>query len=404
MASRSRKFSVRLARLTAGVLILSLFAAACGDDDDVSGTTTSGAETTAEASDLLGEAERISNLAIEELVWAPTDSDVAPGDIVEQTGWLGPKETPAPPAEANVQIVICAPGTACEVAGEFAKQAAESLGWTAEIVPGEGTPESFATAFDSALAKNPDVIIGVAIPDVLVGAQLAKARDQGVVTVSIADAPNASGSDAYDAYVSYRMPLMHQVLAYHAIAESGGEANVILINDSAFPNLVESVEQFKRVIDGCDGCASEIVDWQITDALDPVKADAVITSALQSNSDADYIVLPYSIGISSVIEAVRKAGRADQVKVMAKDGDQIGLQAVASGGSSANAGVSLEWVAYAGIDQAIRGLAGAEYLAPEELGLGVHLFTAANVPADGVADYTQYVDYLSEYKKLWGLS
>jgi ribose transport system substrate-binding protein len=376
-------------------------ATASGAHRPASAGTTAGSE--APAGDILADAKRISDLAKAGLVWAATDSDVAAADIVAQTSWLGPTETPAPPKDVNLQIIICAPGTACETAANYAVEAAKALGWTAEIVPGAGTPESFAQAFDTALSKKPNVIMSMAIPDVLVGASLQKARDAGVVTVSVADVPAASSADAYDAYVSYRMPLMHQVNAYNMIAESNGAANVLIVNDSAFPNLVESNNQMKKVLDQCTGCTSTMVDWQITDALDPVKADGVITSALQSNPDANYLVVPYSIGMSSVIEAVRKAGKADSVKIVSKDGDQIGLQAVASGGSAFNAGVSLEWVAYAGVDQAIRGVAKAPYLGPEALGLGVHLFTKDNTPADGMADYTPYLDFKAQYLKLWGV-
>lgn len=411
--------------LLAVMCVTSLALAACGSDDDAdTGGTTAAAGTeapagtdaatatdaaatgtdAASADPIMAEAVRISELAKAGLVFAPVDSDVEPADIVEQTGWLGPETTPAPPADVNVQIIICSPGTACETAANFAVEAAEAIGWTAEVVPGAGTPESFTQAFDTALSKDPDVILTMAIPDVLVGASLAKAREQGVVTISVADAPNASGPDAYDAYISYRMPLMHQVNAYNIIAETNGAANVILINDSAFPNLVESNTQFQNVMSQCTGCTTEVVDWQITDALDPVKADSVITAALQANPDATHLVVPYSIGMSSVIEAVRKAGKSDQVKVVSKDGDEIGLQAIASGGSAFNAGVSLEWVAYAGIDEAIRGVTGSPYTPTEGLGLGVHLFTADNTPADGIADYTQYFDYKAKYLELWGVS
>ena len=200
------------------------------------------------------------------------------------------------------------------------------------------------------------------------------------------------------------MPLMHQVNAYNIIAETGGQANVLLINDSAFPNLVESNDQFERVMAECGECTVNRIDWQITDALDPVKADTVVTAALQSNPDATHLVVPYSIGMSSVVEAIRKAGKTDQVKLVSKDGDQIGLQTVASGGSSANAGVSLEWVAYAGVDDAIRGVTGNDFLPPEELGLGVHLFVPDNTPADGLADYSPYVDFKAKYLELWGVS
>jgi len=397
-----------LALAIVGTIVL----AACGSDSKATTTTAAGATTTttggatttaAATSDIMAEATRISDLAKKGLVFAPTDSDVKSTDIVAQTGWLGPDSTPAPKKGVNLQIIICAPGTACETAGNYAAAAAKAIGWNAEVVPGAGTPESFTQAFDTALAKKPDVIMTMAVPDVLVGASLAKAKAQGVVTISVADAPNASGTDAYDAYVSYRMPLMHQINAYNIIAETAGKANVILINDSAFPNLVESNKQFQKVMSQCAGCTVKVVDWQITDALDPVKADSAITAALQANPDATHLVLPYSIGLSSVVEAVRKAGKTDKVKVVTKDGDEIGLKAVASGGAAFDAGVSLEWVAYAGVDEAIRGVAKSGYTPTEKLGLGVHLFNKDNTPADGQANFTQFFDYKAKYLKMWGV-
>ena len=407
MSSRLR--SRAAVALTVG---LALVAAACSSSTSSSvassapgvATTAAGGTTATGGDAILTEAKRISDLAVKGLVFAPTDSDVKSSDIVAQTGWLGPTSTPKPTKDVNLQVIICAPGTACETAANFAVDAAKKLGWTAEVVPGAGTPESFTQAFDTALAKKPTVIMTMAIPDVLVGASLAKAKAQGVITISVADVPSASSSsDAYDAYVSYRMPLMHQVNAYHIIDETAGKANVIIINDSAFPNLVESNKQFQKVLSQCTGCKVKQVDWQITDALDPVKADSAITAALQANPGATHLVLPYSIGLSSVVEAVRKAGKADSVRIVTKDGDEIGLGAVASGGVAADAGVSLEWVAYAGVDDAIRGVAKAPFLAPEALGLGVHLFVKSNTPADGKADYSKLIDYKAKYLSLWGV-
>jgi len=76
---------------------------------------------------------------------------------------------------------------------------------------------------------------------------------------------------------------------------------------------------------------------------------------------------------------------------------------VASGGIDADAGVSLEWVAYAGVDQAIRGVTKSPYLGPEDLGLGVHMFVKSNTAADGQADYTPFLDFKAKYLSLWGL-
>ncbi len=405
-------------RISAGFIALALVAGACGGDDDSadtspdtteapadSGSDDTVAPDTTEAPDagdpLLAEATRIRETARNGLVWAANDQGTAAADIIEQTDWIGPDSAPTPVETANVQIIICAPGTACEVAANNAMVAIEALGWTGEIVAAAGTPDSFLTAFDDAMAKDPDAIITMAVPDVAVVPKLIEARERGIVTVSTADTPAATIENGYDAYVSYRMPLMHQVLAYSAIADTEGSANVIIINDSGFPNLVDSVDEYKRVIDQCAGCTSEIVEWQITDALDPTRVDSIISSALAANADANYIVLPYSIGISSVIAAVGQSGR--DVRVVTKDGDSVGLQAVVSGGSYENATVSLDWVAYASVDQVVRGLAGEDYIAAEDLGLGVHLYDQTNTPDDAVENLVSIVDYVAKYREIWGL-
>ena len=288
----------------------------------------------------------------------------------------------------------------------MAKAAAESLGWTAETVAGAGTPESFATAFDTAIAKSPDVIMTMAIPDLAVGASLAKARDAGITTISVADAENAADpANAYDIYVSYRMPLMHQINAYAIIADSDATAKVLLVNDSAFPNLVLSNTEFKNVMSKCMTCSVTEVDWQITDALDPAKASAAISNFLQANPDVNYVVVPYSINFSAVVEGIRAAGKADTVKAVTKDGDDPGIAEIIKGGAAFDAGVSLDWISYAAMDEAIRAVTGNEPTPTANLGIGVHLFNADNTPADGKAEpaYIAAFDWKSEYMKLWGL-
>jgi ribose transport system substrate-binding protein len=394
-----KKKSVRgMAIAVASVIVL---ATGCSSSDST--TTEESVATDAGATDILAEATRITDLAKAGLVWAATDTGVDSTGIVAQSGWNGPTDAVSSIEEGkNVQVIICSSGTACEVAGNYVLEAAKALGWNAEVIDGQFNPEVWLTAFDSAIAKKPDAIIAIAIPDVAVDAKLAAAREAGIVTVSIADTPASNSQNGYDAYVSYRMPLMHQVLAYAVIAETGGTANTILINDSGFPNLVTSNEEYAGVMAKCTGCVVNQVEWTTGDALDPVKTDAVITAALAANPDATHIVLPYSIPLTSVIESVRKAGKGDTVKVVTKDGDAVGLSAVVKGDSPYLPGVGLDWVAYAGIDQVARGLAGDAYVAAEKTGLGVHLWTQADTAADGSSDYTKWVDFKSEYKRLWG--
>jgi ribose transport system substrate-binding protein len=403
VARRRRRGMSR--RIGIAAIALSLVAGACSSDDNSSDTSPADtSDSSSEEVDIVAEAKRITELAKAGLVYAAQDSGTASSDIIAQTEWFGPTEPVSSLEEGkNVQVIMCSSGTACEVAANFVVEAAKSVGWTADIIDGQFNPEVWLTAFDTAISKKPDAIIGIAIPDVAVDAKLKAARDAGIVTVSIADTPQGNTTNPYDAYVSYRMPLMHQVLAYATIAETDGAANIILINDSAFPNLVESNVQFSRVLSQCSGCSVTQVDWTVGDALDPVKTDAVVTAALAANPNANYVVLPYSIGMASAIEAVRKAGKSETVKVIAKDGDAFALGLVAKGDSPFNAGVGLDWVAYAGIDQVARGLAGDAYVDGESTGLGIHLWTTADSQADGSSDYTQWLDFKAQYKTLWGV-
>jgi len=403
VARRRRRGMSR--RIGIAAIALSLVAGACSSDDNSSDTSPADtSDSSSEEVDIVAEAKRITELAKAGLVYAAQDSGTASSDIIAQTEWFGPTEPVSSLEEGkNVQVIMCSSGTACEVAANFVVEAAKSVGWTADIIDGQFNPEVWLTAFDTAISKKPDAIIGIAIPDVAVDAKLKAARDAGIVTVSIADTPQGNTTNPYDAYVSYRMPLMHQILAYATIAETDGAANIILINDSAFPNLVESNVQFSRVLGQCSGCSVTQVDWTVGDALDPVKTDAVVTAALAANPNANYVVLPYSIGMASAIEAVRKAGKSETVKVIAKDGDAFALGLVAKGDSPFNAGVGLDWVAYAGIDQVARGLAGDAYVDGESTGLGIHLWTTADSQADGSSDYTQWLDFKAQYKTLWGV-
>ena len=106
----------------------------------------------------------------------------------------------------------------------------------------------------------------------------------------------------------------------------------------------------------------------------------------------------------TAVTAMRTAGRSD-VKVLHKDPNDEGLTNVINGGAWLTAASSLEWLAWAGIDQAIRGLTGAPYLGALDLGIGVLLFDADNAPGDLDQDqrFADSVDFRAEYRALWGI-
>lgn len=392
-------------RLCAGICVLALamFVAACGEDDS---STTAAGDTTAASTGgsdgLVGEANAVADAATEELMYATVESPASPSEVVPYGKWRGPESAPAHEQGKNVQVIVCTKTSpACVEAAEGVTDAAGALGWKAEVIDGEGTPQGFSSAFNTAFSRKPDAIVTVAVPSAVVGQSLSEARERGIITIATGDKEPASGTK-YDAYVPFPMPAMSAVIGWSMIGETDGAANVVAINDPGFPVLVESLEAMEAVLAQCDGCSVTQVNQQITEAVNPSKVNANVGGALASNPDANYLYTPYSVPLAALIQTVQSAGKADTVKIVAKDGDGPELKAVAEGTVAFTAGSSVKWAGWASVDQVLRGLAGEKYLGPTETGLGIGAFTKENVPASGsIEDWPQLIDYEKEYERVW---
>ena len=391
--------------ITVGAVAASLAFSACGsssDDSSSSGGTSAStaADTSGGGGSAATDAKKVVDMANGKPVYSSMEEPGGAADIEPYGDWRGPKDAPAHEAGKNVQIIVCTKASpACLQGATGAQQAAQALGWKAEILDGKGTPQGFATAFDTAMQRKADAIVTMAVPSAAVGDKLTQAKAAGIITVAVGDKEPESGVK-YDAYVPFPMPLMNTVLAYADINDNGGKSNTIVVQDPGFPVLVQSAEQYAKILGTCSGCKSESEKMQITDAADPTKASAIIQAALSKNPNATTLALPYSISLPAALQAVGASGK--KIEVVAKDADEVGLKAVADGSSAWNAGGSTTWAGWAGVDQIVRGLAKAPYLGPTETGLAVILFGKDTVPKDGNIDtFPGLPDYQSKYKEIW---
>ena len=115
-----------------------------------------------------------------------------------------------------------------------------------------------------------------------------------------------------------------------------------MIRDATFPTLAATADEVEQIMAQCAGCSLHIQDWLITDAFDPAAVDGIISGILAQNPDVEYLIMPYSLGDTAVIESLRTAGRSD-VKVLHKDPNDEGLTNVINGGAWLTAASSLEW-------------------------------------------------------------
>ena len=139
--------------------------AACGDEEE--SPTGGGAASSDDGggSEVVTQATAVRDEAKEGMVYGTKQSPVAREEIEAYGEWRGPTEAPAPADAANVQIILCTKQAAsCVDAGNAAAEAAKTLGWTAEVIDGGGTPQGFARAYDTAMGGKADAIIGIAVP------------------------------------------------------------------------------------------------------------------------------------------------------------------------------------------------------------------------------------------------
>jgi ribose transport system substrate-binding protein len=403
-------------KAAAGFLLLATVGllAACGGGGSSSGSgTTEGGSTGESASTsgatttLVKEAEEVTAEALEGVVEGP-DGALHPSEVEAYGKWRGPTTGPPPKKGESVQIILCSgEAAACVETGEAAEEAMKELGWNVETIDGRGTPENFVKAFDLAISRKPDAILSVAVPTETVSAQLKECEEKGIPTMVVADAesPPAGGVPHYGAYIGTRQTLSMPVLAWALIARSQGKANVIQVRDPGFPILIEAQDTFDKVLETCPECSIHKVEWQITEASNATKVSSIIRAAVSQDPEAEYIQMPYSIGIPFVLATLREMGKSEQISVTSKDLPVESVKEVNEGTVLYDIGNPLEWLGYASANEVVRLLGGEKALGGEHVGLGVSLFDQEKAPSSGIAaEWSGWPDFRAEYRKLWGLS
>lgn len=379
---------------SAAALLLST-TAACGDDASGDATGPVNDAYTTQAADLM----KAGTGGL--LYFEGPEAEITLDKIKVYKDWSGPTESVKPVAGAKIDIIVCKVGTSCEEVGRKAASIAQQLGWTANVLDGQGTPEGFQKAFSTAAANKPDAVITVAIPENQVADGIAELQKTKIPVVGIS-AVKEGGTVGYDATVSSRETFQSVLQVTQAVADSKGTAKAVFLWDVGYPHLVEALNTSKKVFEACTGCQLlEVRERTLTQATDPIEMQNITTSLIQKHgNDLQYIFTPYGNGVESIIAALHAAGRTD-VKVLSKNAEPERLGSVAKGEQFADFGAVRGWNAYAAIDQVVRLLAGQPALPDAEQGIPATVFMKSNAPADGKVNWDSYVNYAERYGQMW---
>jgi ribose transport system substrate-binding protein len=286
------------------------------------------------------------------------------------------------------------------------RQAADEVGARLEVFPNQGEPSQWAQGIRTAIANEADAILLLAQDPELVRPQVEQAEAAGIPVVVLRTTGEGEPCpETGTTCVPGPFEQAGRLEADYVIADSGGEANVLVITSNDAPStrsLVHGLRQeFAR---RCPACDLRFVDVPIPDWAAKLRGE--VQSALVRDPMIDYVIPIYDSMSQFAVPAIVAAGRAEEIKIATFNGTPFVLEMIQDEEVVAmDAGENLAWVGWAAMDQAFRAIAGERPVRSERTPLRV--FDAGNVDEAGTPprfDRGYGKAYAEGYRELWGVA
>ncbi|MCE4267497.1 sugar ABC transporter substrate-binding protein [Rhodococcus globerulus] len=307
-----------------------------------------------------------------------------------------------PVTSKRIGIMSCGENiTSCQKLSSAAKAAVEDLGWQAVMYDGTQDTSKWGAGIDLFIQNKVDAIVKLvnpdnAMPNAMDDAAAAgipvfcgvcgNTNEKAVTHPSIGNADSDYGEQG-------------EAVAAWVIADSGGSAKVLGINNVLATPVKLRHEKIVEAINACSGCEL-LEDTNVTqdaNIYDKLRSFTTAKLSAYPTGSLNYIVPQTDALFDPLRQSLEATGR-DDVTVAGFDCDEISMSSIRDGGvQGACADTPLEWLSYAVVDQAARHLSGqstSNVLVPFQL------FTSNNVPAEGISKIG--FDYRSYYLQLWG--
>jgi ribose transport system substrate-binding protein len=270
----------------------------------------------------------------------------------------------------------------------------------------QGTPAEWIRGIDAAIDAKAGAILLNALDPRLVAPQVAAAKAAGIPVVSeqffdlsqAASVPTTLAGSRSDNFTEAA-----KLLADQAIKQNSGKVDAIVVENSEQLSTLAMLKSMKaEFAANCPGCTVKYENIPSADWA--TKIQSTVQSALVSDPNVNEVIPIYDPMTQFVVPAITAASKTTIVHIATFNGTPAALKMLASGPTvTMDIGENLDWLAYANLDQAFRGMLGKPLLTDEKTALRV--FTSANVAATGnpPAFNTGYGDsYIAGYKALWG--
>lgn len=317
--------------------------------------------------------------------------------------WDGPTTGPAA-AEGKTIVYVAQsmqnPGVAGVATG--LEDAVATIGWTLKTIDGQGTPAGIQNAFNQALTLNPDgIVLGGFDPNTTAD-QVSQANSAGIPLVGwqALATPGPSESPKLFSNVTTKVEDVAQISADFIIAESNGNAGVVIFTDSSIPFAEGKSQMIQTQLQTCESI--EVLKYSNIPLADVAARMPAETNALLSSLGDKWT---YSVAINDVYfenaaATFRQAGLTTETaptNVGAGDGDAAALTRIRNGDfQSATVPSPLRSEGWQIVDELNRAFAGeqASGYVPQ-----IHVSTKENSSEDNFWDPAGYQD---AYKAIWG--
>jgi ABC-type sugar transport system substrate-binding protein len=304
------------------------------------------------------------------------------------------------PTGKKITFVSCGV-EACAIQGPILATAAADLGWTVDQVATDGSPEKVQGAIEAAIAGGSDAVILNAADKDAYAQQIADAKKAGVEFVTCCSLATTGDGILFNTATSEQNAPIGDYLAAEVVAGSGGKANAVYVNISAFQILAEVGKTFEEGMKKyCSSCKEDNLDIPLT-SLGKDAPDRII-SYLRSHPDVNYIALSVSDALGAGLPAALKAaGLSDKVKIVGQGGGSQNFADLASGAIDALVPTDTYAYDYLMIDALARQWAG---LPQQDAGPQFWLVKKDTAPADTSKPFPLVEDTEAQFKALWGKS
>jgi ABC-type sugar transport system substrate-binding protein len=306
------------------LLLLPLLISGCGSSGNSTNSST-GTTATTEAGSTTESGGQSSDPAV-----AAAEATVAKYSAAQPPIKL-PPTSGKPPSGVKLAAMSCQlPECQQEIQG--VEEGAKALGWKLTTKSAQTTPEGIISTFESLLAEGPEAMVYLgALPKEALASQLAQATKEGVHLVVYT--PNGYGAEAGgapEAAVTSDVVLGSdgRLMGDKVVADSGGKANVLFVNDPTFSFFVAVEKEFDKAVEAGGGKVSQL---KVAVGEIGKGVPSAIVSYLQSHPEVEYVAAvanSFTIGVGA---ALKGAGLDGDVKVISRAPSAANMTEIADG-------------------------------------------------------------------------